>query len=152
MLFMVEKGTGGGVSTISNRYGKANNKYMSDRFDASKPSIYIMYLDANNLYGWVMSKPLPTHSFKWMKPNELENWEIHSCILEVDLEYPKSLHDCCNDYPLGPERIKVNKRAMMALDRSPESFSPQMKFYIFILLVPTSDHQGGPVLIPRGIM
>ena len=68
-----------------------------------------MYLDANNLYGWSMSKPLPTHGFKWMKVDELETWELHSCILEVDLEYPKGLHDSHNDYPLAPEQIVVNK-------------------------------------------
>ena len=81
MLLMVEKGIRGGVSTISNRYGKANNKYIGDRFDARKPSRYITYLDENNLYGWAMSKPLLTHGFKWMKAGELENWENHSCIL-----------------------------------------------------------------------
>ena len=57
---------------ISNRYGKANNKYMPESYDSSKPSKYISYLDANNLYGWAMSKPLPTHGFKWMKAGELE--------------------------------------------------------------------------------
>ena len=56
MLLMVEKGIRGGVSMTSNRYGKSNNKY-------SKPQKYITYLDANNLYGWAMSKPLPTHDF-----------------------------------------------------------------------------------------
>ena len=109
MLLMVEKGIRGGVSMVSNRYGKANNKYMGDSFDDTKPSKYITYLDANNLYGWAMSKPLPTHGFKWMKKNELETWEKHSCILEVYLVYAKSLHDLHNDYPLAPERIKVNK-------------------------------------------
>ena len=109
MLLMVEKGIRGGVSMISNRYGKANNKYMGKSFKDIEPSKYITYLDANNLYGWAMSKPLPTHGFKWMKVNELETWEKHSCILEVDLEYPKSLHDLHSDYPLAPEQIEVNK-------------------------------------------
>ena len=85
MLLMVEKGIRGGVSMISNRYGKADNKYMGNRFVASLLSKYIAYLDANNIYGWAMSKPLPTHGFKWMKVSELETWELHSCILEVDL-------------------------------------------------------------------
>ena len=94
---------------ISNRYGMSNNKYMGDKFVASELSKYIAYLDANNLYGWAMSKPLPTHSFEWMKVSELKTLEKHSCILEVDLEYPKSLHDLHSDYPLAPEQIEVNK-------------------------------------------
>ena len=56
-----------------------------------------------------MSKPLPTHGFKWMNENKLETWELHPCILEVDLEYPRSLHDLHSDYPLAPERVEVNK-------------------------------------------
>ena len=106
---MVEEGIRGGVSMIGNRYGKANNKYMGKNFKDIEPSKYITYLDANNLYGWAMSKPLPMHGFKWMKVNELETWEKHSCILEVDLEYPKSLHNLHSDYPLAPEQIEVNK-------------------------------------------
>ena len=109
MLLMIEKGIRGGVSMISNRYAKANNKYMSESFIDTMISIYIMYLDANNLYGWGMSKPLPTHGFEWMKVDELETWELHSCILEVDLEYPENLHELHNDYPLAPEQIVVNK-------------------------------------------
>ena len=109
MLLMVEKGIRGGVSMISNRYGKANNKYMGKSFIDTMLSTYIVYLDANNLYGWAMSKPLPTHGFKRMEVIELETWENLSCILEVDLEYPKSLHDLHSDYPLAPEQIEVNK-------------------------------------------
>ena len=109
MLLMIEKGIRGGVSMISNRHAKANNKYMGESFIDTMISIYIMYLDANNLYGWVMSKPLPTHGFEWMKVDELETWELYPCILEVDLEYPKNLHDLHNDYPLAPEQIMVNK-------------------------------------------
>ena len=109
MLLMIEEGIRGGVSMISNRYAKANNKYMGDKFNSNEPSTYIQYLDANNLYGWAMSKPLPTHGFKWMNDNELNVWEKTPCILDVDLEYPKELHDLHNDYPLAPEQIEVNK-------------------------------------------
>ena len=117
MLLMVEKGIRGGISIISNRYGKANNKYMKD-FNKMEPSKYLMYVDANNLYGWAMSKKLPIHSFKWMSNKEIENlfnnrivqvWEKTPCILEVDLEYPEELHDLHNDYPLCPERVECDK-------------------------------------------
>ena len=56
----------GGISYIANRYGKANNKYMK-KYNEKAPSKYIMYLDANNLYGWAMSQYLPTGGFKWLK-------------------------------------------------------------------------------------
>ena len=69
--------------------------------------MYIPYLDANNLYGWAMSKPLPLRNFKWMDEKELENWKNIPCILEVDLEYPEYLHDFHNEYPLAAERMKV---------------------------------------------
>lgn len=107
MLLMVEQGLRGGISMISTRHGKANNKYMGEKFDPSKPSKYITYLDANNLYGWAMSKPLPVKDFKWMNEEELSEWRSIPCILEVDLNYPQELHDLHNDYPLAPERLTV---------------------------------------------
>ena len=117
MLLMVEKGIRGGISIISNRYGEANNKYMKC-FNKNKLLTYLMYLDANNLYGCAMSLMLPTHGFKWLTSGEMENlyknqvvqvWEKTPCILEVDLQYPKELHDLHNDYPLCPERVKCDK-------------------------------------------
>ena len=116
MLLMIEKGIRGGVSMVSNRYGKANNKYMKN-FNKKEPSKYLTYLDANNLYGWAMSQKLPVHSFKWMSNKEIENlfnnqivqvWEKTPCILEVDLIYPEELHDLHNDYPLCPERVECD--------------------------------------------
>ena len=92
----------------SKRLGQANNKYMGEGYDSNKLSKYIQYFDANNLYGWAMSKPLPTREFKWMNKEELEDWRSFSCTLEVDLEYPESLHDPHNDYPLAPETVTVN--------------------------------------------
>ena len=64
MFQFIEKGMRGGVSYIANRYGKVNNKYMEEYDEA--PSKYIMYFDANNLYGWAMSQYLPTGNFRWM--------------------------------------------------------------------------------------
>ena len=78
---------------------------MGEEYDPSQPSKYVTYLDANNLYGWAMSKPLPTGNFMWMK--NLNNWRNRSCILEVDLEYPKVLHDLHNKYPVAPESLNV---------------------------------------------
>ena len=115
MLLMWERCIRGGISMISNRYGEANNKYMKGGFNKNEPSKYIMYLDANNLYGTAMCNKLPTHGFKWMSGGELEklyeNQELHTwnktpCILEVDLKYPEKLHDSHNDYPLCPEGVK----------------------------------------------
>ena len=89
------------------RYAIANNKYIDDKYDASEPSIYITYLDANNIYSWAMCKKLTTDNLTWMGKEELENWRNIPCILQVDLEYPKELHDSHNDFPLAPERLKV---------------------------------------------
>ena len=115
MLLMWERCIRGGISMISNRYGEANNKYMKEGFNKNKPSKYLMYLDANNLYGCAMSNKLPTHGFKWLTGREMENlyenqvsqvWNKTPCILEVDLEYPEKMHNLHSDYPLCPERVK----------------------------------------------
>ena len=119
MLLMFEKGIRGGISIISNRYGEANNKYMRKGFNKNKPSKYLMYLDANNLYGCAMSMKLPTHGFKWLTGGEMEKlfnnrviqvWEKTPCILEVDLEYPENLHDLHNDYPFCPEKVECKNK------------------------------------------
>ena len=114
MFQFIEKGMRGGTSYISNRYGEANNKYMKT-YNEKAPSKYIMYLDANNLYGWAMSQYLPTGNFKWLSQKQIEKTNLgeytenskKGLILEVDLEYPQELHDLHNDYPLGPEKVKV---------------------------------------------
>ena len=96
------------------RYAKVNNKYTND-FNPEEESKYIQYLDANNLYGWAMNQPLPVDGFRWINNSELQNWfrlcdeEGKGCILEVFVEYPEKLHDFHNEYPLAPERLKVDK-------------------------------------------
>ena len=75
MFQFIEKGMRGGVSYITNRYGNANNKYMKE-YDEKVPSKYIMYLDANNLYGWAMSQYLQTGNFKWMSDKEIKRIDL----------------------------------------------------------------------------
>ena len=111
----IESALRGGISMISNRYSKANNPYVAG-YDKDQERNYIMYLDANNLYGWAMSQPLPESGFVWLNEDEIAELDVlniaddasEGYILEVDLEYPHSLHDLHNDYPLAPEKMVVN--------------------------------------------
>ena len=146
MLLMIQKGIRGGISMISNRYGVANNKYMNEMYDKSKESTYIQYLDANNLYGWAMSKPLPTHGFEWMNESELENWKSMYCLLEVDLDVPESLHDMHSDYPLAPERMIINGVEKLVPNLNNKKnyviHYENLKQYERLGLIPTKIHRG----------
>ena len=66
MLLMVEKRIGGGIRHAIHRYAKANNNYMKN-YDKNIESSCLMYLDANNLYRWVMAQRLPVNGFEWME-------------------------------------------------------------------------------------
>src|SRR2546426_4804001 len=118
-LLFVEKGIRGGISTIMNRYSRANNKYLPD-FKPEEPSKYILYLDANNLYGYAMSESLPTGEFKFLTERQIDKLNFdnvqdnddYSYILEVDLDYPEHLHELHNDYPLAPESISVEEEML----------------------------------------
>ena len=68
----IEKGLRGRISIISNRYSKANNKYMGDDYIPNKKSKFIMYLEANNVYGWSMTQYLPTGKFKFISAKNFD--------------------------------------------------------------------------------
>ena len=51
MLLMFERGIRGGITQSVHRWAAANNPYMGSEYDKSKPTKYLQYLDANNLYG-----------------------------------------------------------------------------------------------------
>ena len=100
MLLMVEEGIRGGICHPIHRCAKANNKYMKN-YNTDEESSYIQYLDANNLYGWAMSKKFPVNGFRWLGSDEINEEFIKNYnendkrgyILEVDVKYPKELHE-----------------------------------------------------------
>ncbi|XP_044005500.1 uncharacterized protein LOC122850414 [Aphidius gifuensis] len=105
----IEKGIRGGVAQCTNRYAKANNRYMPD-FNTNIDESYIMYYDINNLYGHSMMNYLPYAGFEWDDNKNIDVFKIADdsdvgYILEVDLEYPESLFDDHRDFPLCPEHL-----------------------------------------------
>ena len=110
---MFERGIRGELTQAVHKYPSANNKYMGDRFNPKSESNCLHYLDANNLYGWAMSQPLPTGGFKWVDVNSNEISELATLtdkgyLLEVDVSYHKELHNPHNDLPFMCERMKIN--------------------------------------------
>ena len=115
----VKKSIRGGIVQASGRYGEANNPYMISEFDPTKPISYLMYYDANNLYGHSLSSYLPFDDYSWatgewaqldeaavlQKLMSIPHNHNIGYILEVDLGYPHELHDWHNDFPFCAERI-----------------------------------------------
>ena len=113
MLLMFERGIKGRITQSINRWAKANNPYIASEFVPDKPTRYLQYLDANNLYGWAMSQHLPAGGFKWVsiKPSkilQLAKRKSKGYLLEVDVKYPGELQDPHNDLPFMCEYMKIN--------------------------------------------
>ena len=105
MVLLFEKEIRGGISQAIHRYASANNKYMPN-YNSKLLSTYLLYVDANNLYGWAMSKKLLINNFKWYDALEMltsdfiKNYDEDSetgYLLEVDINYPKELHESHTD-------------------------------------------------------
>ena len=116
MYHFVENSIRGGISMISTRQAQANNSSFSDTYDARLPKQNLIYLVANNLYGWAMLQPLPTHGFRFLQQQEISAFKVQDLpndgedryILEVDLHYPTNLHNQHDDYPLTPESLVID--------------------------------------------
>ena len=114
MYEFCETGIRGGISCVSKRFCKANNKYLND-YNPEKETIFLTYLDFNNLYGFSLSQHLPQSDFKWLKENKIDSidWNTidtentYGFILEVDLIYPENLHELHNDFPVAPHKYKI---------------------------------------------
>lgn len=182
MYLMTEKGIRGGISSMMKRYAIANNKYITIEttlnelkktdIDTSKVFVkdpnqkqsFIIYLDANNLYGWAMNQHLPTGNYQWVNTlefytdgkinvNKIMNLQDEAntgYMFDVDLEYPKELHDLHNDYPLAPESYEVtynmiseyNKNKLQQLNKK---FTPCKK------LVPNLHNKSNYVVHYRNL-
>ena len=142
MYSFIEHSIRGGVTMICKRLAKANNSKCKIQ-DPTKLVSWLIYLDANNLYGWAMSQSLPTHGFRWLSPEQIDA-NFHDAaddimkllddaedgwIFEVDLEYPEALHDLHNDYPLAPERVIIDKTMLSPLQQQfpKDQLKPQEK-------------------------
>ena len=108
----------GGIMQSVHRWAAVNNPYMDSEYNKSKPTKYLQYLDANDLYGWAMSQPLPTGEFCWVEfdeskdlktmLDELSKRKDHGYLLEVDVAYPRKLHDYHNALPFMCGKMKIN--------------------------------------------
>lgn len=127
MIHFLQKNIRGGYSSVcSKRYSEANNPYIPSNYDKSKPTSYLMYWDANNLYGFALSQSLPVSGFRWMEQDEIDKFNLFDIeldgsqgyVLETDLIYPKSLHEDHNDMPFCPEKLKLSNSTSSKLIQS----------------------------------
>lgn len=117
MFLFCEDAIRGGISQISTRYAEANNKYMGNLYNKDIQDSYIMYLDANNLYGGAMCSYLPLKDFKWNEDKwdtnailNLEDKSNKGYLFEVKISLDEKHHDLFNQYPLLPERKSIMKK------------------------------------------
>ena len=109
-------------------------------YDSSKPTKHLMYLDANNLYGWAMSQPLPTGGFQWLTNAEILQLDIENVpdsigyFLEVDLEYPSELHDLHADYPLAPGMYNILHKTKCFHNLFTFQVKPLFRYNIYLFL------------------
>ena len=132
MLLLFEKCIRGGICEAVTKYEKANNKYMKN-YDSNKPSSYLMYVDPNNLYGYVMSIKLPYGKFKWIDDlstftedfikNCNENSDI-GYLLAADVAYPQNLHENHKYLQFLPVKSKIYKGTKLSCNFNDKKYYP----------------------------
>ena len=154
---------------ITTLYARANVPTLP-KYNASLPNQNLIYLDANNLYGWALSQLLPAHGFHFLQPNEIDvlgdveqlaDDAEDGYIFEVNLSYPHHLHNSHDDYPLAPESLAIGcdmysptQRAVFPDTVSQRKLNPNLrnkvkyvmhyrnlKLYLQLGLVVTKVHQ-----------
>ena len=128
MYNFIESGIRGGYCKVVQRYAAANNKYMNS-FDSEAPSSFLLYIDQNALYSYVMQEcPLPIHDFRWLSRDEIQALNPRDIskdanvgyILEVTLDYPDELHDiqAHKDFPLACQKLALCNDLLSPLTQS----------------------------------
>lgn len=102
----------GGLTYIATRYMEANLPHL-ENYDATKPTFECRYLDCTGLYSYCLSRPLPLRNFSWMSKKKVAKFDVEShssatfqrygYVLEVDVSFPRELHDYFKDFPPLPE-------------------------------------------------
>ena len=132
MLLLFEKGIRGSICEAVTKYKKANNKYIKND-DSTKASSYLMYIDANNLYRYAMSKKLPTNDFHWIEDisiytkDYIKNYNENSdtgYLLVVDVTYPKDLYENHKYLQFLPEKIKIDKSTKLSCNFNDKNYYP----------------------------
>ena len=108
MILMIEKGIRGGITETITRYWDKNDN----------PNETLLYFDANNLYGVAMSDNLPYGGFEWGTENKISD---RPAIYDVDLEYPKEIHDRLQEFIPCAHHMEINKVKKLILDFNPKT-------------------------------
>ena len=106
----------GGISVVSHRHAKPNNP-MVPNYNPDDVTSWLLYVGDNNLYCHVMSSFLTTSDFTFLTEDEISSFDLSKTsptdgtgyVLEVDLDYPRELHDLHSDYPLAAEKLKITR-------------------------------------------
>ena len=129
----------GGISVISNRYARSNNPLVPG-YDVTKPTSYIGYYDANNLYAKSMEEKLPSRDFRFLDENEISNFDVMTVdpngdtgyFVECDIIHPESLHDSHSDLRMIPCHLNITKDNLSDVsihlgEKPGQKFKPQTK-------------------------
>lgn len=111
MVHFMEKCKRGGVSFVNTRY----LSIQKETEDTEGQTEEIIYIDANNLYGWSQVQKLPVGEFRWLTKEETEQFDVYQNVegdygyfVECDLHYPSHLHESHSNFPLAPEILEID--------------------------------------------
>ena len=115
-LIFFENSIRGGISVVRHRHAKANNSMVPD-YNPDDVNSWLLYVDANNLYGHAMSSFLATSDFRFFTEDEIASFYLSTTsptdgigyVLKVDLDYPRELQDLYSDYPLAAKKLKITR-------------------------------------------